>query len=190
MSSASKMLPLRSSKELLDRLLCLWAVTGTAYYPDNTFFGDYLRKMGIEPSLSKREHSFLYSRPYSERDIRQFTWMHECLYVLAWCGSLVPTIHLPKGQAQLGETVMNLFPDAFESPIALQNALRLRSSAEIHGFTEQIYQAHWRVRDAKRRESPVTDGLDGEVIQEWHLALNWITKYEDEDDWDAITTDT
>jgi hypothetical protein len=189
-ATTSEALPLRSVEELSQRLLCLWAVTGTAYHPDNSFFGDYIRTKGLEKHLSGGERSFLYSSARSREEIHRFTWMHECVYVLAWCGSLLPSIQLPNHQSQLGDAVMDLFPEDLEQPDALRRALCLRAAAEVHSFTEQVYHAHWRIRDAKSRALPAPDGLDGEAIQEWHLALNWMTKYEDEDNWDAITTDT
>jgi hypothetical protein len=48
---------------------------------------------------------------------------------------------------------------------------------------------HWAVRDANSTLHPVPAGLDPEVLEEWHHAINWLTCH-DEAEWDDVKTDT
>ena len=65
----------------------------------------------------------------------------------------------------------------------------LRREEEIDDEYEQIYQAHWRVRDAEIKKLPVPDGLNGGAIFERHWGFNWLLGYFSQP-WDEIKTDT
>jgi len=54
--------------------------------------------------------------------------------------------------------------------------------------TDQIFEIHWAVRDARLNEREIPNGYIPGIVIERHLALNWITCYEEE--WDEVTTDT
>ena len=49
---------------------------------------------------------------------------------------------------------------------------------------------HWAVRNAAATGGPLPTTLNGGVVREWHLAVNWMTQYGDDDDWDNVATDT
>jgi hypothetical protein len=51
------------------------------------------------------------------------------------------------------------------------------------------YREHWRARDARFHGRAQPPGIDIEIIQERHHAINWITGYGGQS-WDDVTTDT
>lgn len=57
-------------------------------------------------------------------------------------------------------------------------------------WADLLYRLHWAVRDARLTGSSQPAGIEGGVIQEWHLAVNWMTRYDNEDNWDRVGTDT
>ncbi len=69
------------------------------------------------------------------------------------------------------------------------SSARLRDRNEIEDEHENVYQAHWKVRDAEINGTPVPDNLDPEIVVERHYAFNWIDGYMGQS-WDDITTDT
>ncbi|HEY2675707.1 MAG TPA: DUF4272 domain-containing protein [Steroidobacteraceae bacterium] len=48
---------------------------------------------------------------------------------------------------------------------------------------------YWKARDAQLHERPMPPGIDIEIVQERHHAINWVTGY-DGLPWDEVTTDT
>jgi hypothetical protein len=86
--------------------------------------------------------------------------------------------------------VLPLYPHDLGEATALRQAIRLRSKAEILDQTDRLYRLHWAVRDAELNGLPPPAGIEPGVVLEWHHAANWMTRYENEDDWDAVGTGT
>jgi hypothetical protein len=83
--------------------------------------------------------------------------------------------------------MMELFPAEMEEPTRLRDAIKLRSKPEILDWSDLLYRLHWATRQfGKSVSSRVNPG----VVQEWHLAVNWLTRYDGEDNWDWVGTDT
>lgn len=72
----------------------------------------------------------------------------------------------------------------------LDKAIAIRSKSEILDWSDLLYRLHWAIRDAQINDTAPPPAIKGGVVQEWHRAVNWMTKYDQEDDWDAVGTDT
>jgi hypothetical protein len=177
---------LRSTEEMLRRLIALWAVTGTAYEKGNRHYRDYIVTRDYDSWLSKEERLFLHEETASKMRCIQFSWRHECLYFLGWAAGLIPDIEIPSIESNCGP-MMDLFPDGMEEPIKLRNALSLRGKAEILDWSDLLYRLHWA---ARQFGATVSSSVNPGVVQEWHLAVNWLTRYDGEDNWDWVGTDT
>jgi hypothetical protein len=69
-------------------------------------------------------------------------------------------------------------------------SIELRKKKEIVDLSDFLYRAHWATRQ-DGMDGPVKIGkLNPDVVQEWHYAINWLTRYSNYEDWDEITTDT
>jgi hypothetical protein len=180
---------LRSPEEVLRRLVALWAVVGSAFLRENNHFRDYITTNKFESWLSKSELEFLLSDERTERDYVQFTWRLECLYFLSWCAGLIPAIQIPSHQSS-AESAMHLFPREMEAPEVLERAISIRPKLEVMNWADLLYRLHWATRNARVTGNTPPPGVDGGVVQEWHRAANWMIRYEGEDDWDQVTTDT
>ncbi len=186
---ADDAIELRPPDEVLHRLIGLWAVVGAAFLRDSTHFRDYIVQRKLESWLSQQELEFLLSDSRSERDYVRYTWKLECLYFLAWCAGLIEKIDIPAGESSV-EPIMHLFPQDMEEPSTLEKSLALRTKDEILAWADLLYRLHWAVRDAHLNGTELPPGVKGGVVQEWHLAVNWMTKYGNEDNWDDVGTDT
>lgn len=180
---------LRSADELCRRLAALWGVVGTAMLRENDFFEDYFSIDERRSWLSAEEQGFLFDDAPAEEDYIRFSWRLEALYFLAWCGGLVDRIGLPRSEASARE-FLHVFPEDESDPIALRQALRLRPVREILDWSDRLYRLHWAVRDARLHGRPTPAGIEAGAVFEWHYAVNWMTRYDDEDDWDEVGTDT
>jgi len=180
---------LRSADDLLRRLVALWAVVGAAQSRDGTHFRDYIEHHNIESWLSDRERAFLFSDECSDEDCKQFSGKREAWFFLAWCGGLIKNIEIPSDDASL-KAIMHLFPHEMEAPTSLQYAIRPRTKNMIMDWADLLYRLHWAVRHASLIGKPVPANLNAQAVQEWHQVVNWMIRYDEEDDWDQVGTDT
>ncbi|MBS1728052.1 MAG: DUF4272 domain-containing protein [Armatimonadetes bacterium] len=177
---------IRSNEELYKRMIALFLVTGSAHYPDGPFFREYVDEHGIVDWLSKREQEFFYNDSRKEKDIVNFTWGTEAFILLSWCGGLIDTLNFPQRQSSIGP-IADLLPQEIEEEGELKSALRVRSTTELLNVSDFLYRLHWALRSSPKKGQAFADW---EIVMEWHKAINWITCYDDEDDWDQVSTDT
>jgi len=65
-----------------------------------------------------------------------------------------------------------------------------RSANDVLNEADLIYRYHWAVRQAGIDGKPPPADLHPGVVMERHKALNWLIGYNDNADWDDVTTDT
>lgn len=180
---------LRSEDELWRRLVALWGVVGTAMLRENDYFKEYFSVGERRSWLSGDEATFLFADAPSEEDRIRFSWRLEAMLLLAWCGGLVETLPMPEHPSSV-DAVLPLYPHDLGDATMLRQALRLRSKAEILDWSDRLYRLHWAVRDAQLNGREPPSGINPGMVLEWHHAANWMTRYGNEDDWDAVGTDT
>lgn len=180
---------LRSEDALWQRLVALWGVVGAATLGRNAYFKEYFSVGERRDWLSSDEAAFIFTDAPAEADVIRFSWRLEAMVFLAWCGGLVDALPLPE-QASSVEAILPLYPHDLGDASMLRQALRLRGKAEILDWADLLYRLHWAVRDAQLHGREPPPGLNPGMVLEWHHAANWMTRYEDEDDWDAVGTDT
>lgn len=186
---AERDVEVRSQEEVLRRLVALWAVVDKAFLKAASETATYISSNGMDAWLSKVEREFLFDKTPNERDAIHFSWQLEALYFVAWCAGLLECGEVPNEESSV-KPILDLFPSGAEKPVRLRSALRLRSKREILNRADILYRLHWAVRNGKLTGSGAPDGINGEVVQEWHRAVNWMIQYDSEDDWDQVGTDT
>ena len=180
---------IRSSEEVLHRLVALWAVVGKAMLRDKSESFEYIGRHGLQSWLSERELRFILDSQPSERDYVQFSWRLEALFMVAWCAGLIDASDIPTKESSV-ESILPFFPNINELPDRLRGRLRIREKAEILDRADLLYRLHWAVRNAQLTGEAGPTGVNGGVVQEWHHAVNWMIRYNGEDNWDHVGTDT
>ena len=180
---------LRSEEDVWRRLVALWGVVSTAMLRQNTFFKEYFTVEERRSMLSNDEAAFLFDDTPAEEDIIRFSWRLEGLVFLAWCAGLVDELGLPVAPSS-AEAILPLYPHDLAEASTLRAAIRLRNKAEILDQADLLYRLHWAVRDAKLNGGEAPAGINPGVVLEWHHAANWMIRDGDQDDWDAVSTDT
>ncbi|CAM3797811.1 DUF4272 domain-containing protein [Parendozoicomonas haliclonae] len=173
----------RTIKEIGERILCLFCLSGTAFNEGDTEFVEYLKNFNLWDSLTKEEKHYLSNPTYGTQTQINATWRLEALYVLVWAVKLVPDLPYPSEEASVTDFIDRI-PTSSEDPISFINSLELRPISEIMDASDIIYRMHWAVRNY---ESSID--IDGGVIRERHHAINWLTNYDGES-WDWVATDT
>jgi hypothetical protein len=163
-------------------MLALVAVSAVAQGVDRTEVADWLVREHLWDQLTPSEALFLESQDPPESDLIAFSWRTECVYVLGWALRLQEALSPPTDQASIG-ALLDTVPALGEATAEFIRQAALRDESILHLATEQYTDMHARARHAPRAAS-----WDIEVLQERHLALNWLVKYENAA-WDDVTTD-
>jgi hypothetical protein len=133
-----------------------------------------------------REKSFLLEENPAQKDLIEFSWRYESLWVLLWALGYVESLDYPSSQCDVPraeETLGKAFSEQFVKQAAL------RPLSEILDEADLIYRYHQAARDAWINGQPPPANLDLGVVYERHYALNWLIGYENQD-WDDVSTDT
>jgi Domain of unknown function (DUF4272) len=149
----------------------------------------WLRTEGLWSDLTPHEVAYLDQTNPPRKARINFGWQSERLIVLLWALGLVQ--ELPDLDTQCDTSVFqSVLPpfaktsaQTFIAQAALIDEDRLWRQAELY------LDEHWRARDARLHERSMPPGIDIEIVQERHHAINWITGY-DGLPWDEVTTDT
>jgi hypothetical protein len=179
---------LRSAEEVGIRIACLFGVVGSAFHVGDTRYKEYLRERDLWDHLTPEEISFLSTDAPERKSVIKFTWRCEALFLLMWAANLFDAIPLPCQETDTGQIVSRL-PGVVQSPWPFIRGLRLRRKSDILDASDLMYRLHWATRQAGLDGKPAPCGLIDGVVYEWHHAINWITRYDDQG-WDKVSTDT
>ncbi|MBC3917034.1 DUF4272 domain-containing protein [Undibacterium sp. CY18W] len=180
---------LRQPEELMQRMLALWAVTAVATGEDTARYRTYLETHGLMHCLSTQEQAFLLAGEPSAELRAQFVQRQEALYFLAWAAGLTDKLAVPTQAVNLKQ-VLKFFPHAMEAPERLQAALKPRRKGQVLDWSDLLYRLHWAVRHAHITGRDAPGNLNAYAVREWHQAANWLCQYEEEHDWDRVSTET
>ena len=154
----------------------------------------YLHKMNdilngkLDQSLTPMEKHYLAEKEPDQSAIAKFGWRYECCHVLLWVLGIIEELGFPNeicNVSQMGKIIWRLNDiNGF-----LEN-IKFRDREEILDMADLILRYDWACVDARinGRESPA--GLDGEVVQEWHYAFEWLVGSNERVDWDDVTIST
>jgi hypothetical protein len=178
----------RSAAEVARRSLALSAVISVAHGDDRDIVSEWLRRESLWLELSPKELAFIAQREPETKDVIAFTWHTERLVPLLWAIQKIASMPPLTCQCDTGP-MMNavVWPPAPSEKFI--DTAALRPEKELDEEYGRIYHAHWRVREAHRRNPTAPDDLDAGAIFERHWAFNWLRGYFGQP-WDEITTDT
>ncbi|MDB6004576.1 MAG: hypothetical protein JWR15_1563 [Prosthecobacter sp.] len=195
---------IRSADEVVRRCLVLHAVLSIAREVPREQVVTWLHREGLWDAVSPKESQFLLSESPTPQQRINATCRAEALFPLLWSLGLIAELPSPQQLCDL-QLIQSVFPPLFKPATEFISSARLRADSEIHAANEEIYQIHWRVRDAQFRDQPTPPGMlarmpvpdheppvesyNSVVVQERHYALNWLIGYCGQD-WDNISTDT
>jgi hypothetical protein len=142
---------------------------------------------GLDDSLSPEEKAYLAIEKPDQRSIAKFGWRYECCHVLMWA----------LGMIELG------YPDRLCDVCAMSDTLwrqkslkglledaNPRSGKDILDAADLVLRYDWACVDARLKKSEPPAGLNGEVVVEWHYAMNWLIGAGGNAGWDDVRTDT
>ncbi len=188
---ADEEVQLRSADEVAQRLLALWLV----YRSATGSMHPSLVPAQLLPFLSPTEAALI-DAPSSTAESEEIArGSVNAVIFLSWCAGLLTQLELnqhPKKFALTTERLLRQFRhlEQVHSATALQQAVKLRRKSQIMDWSDLLYRLHWAVRHAALTGKPAPGNIDQVMVKEWHRAVNWMCRYDDEDNWDKVSTET
>ncbi len=135
--------------------------------------------------LSNGEKAYLNDVSPDDSAHSKFNWRYEGCAVLLWALSLME-LKPPTEYCDVSGIGAVLWQNDFDSLMA-QAVLRDRE--EIMDMQDLVYRYDWACVEARIKRKEIA-ALDGEIIYEWHYALNWLTSVDGITDWDKVSPRT
>jgi hypothetical protein len=179
----------REPREVATRALVLFGVVAAALGAPREEVTAWLQDQKMWNDLSPSEAHFLMAKVIDHQSKINFGWQSERLLMLVWALGKMKELPGPGAQCDIGEFQSILPPYADTSVADFLRSASLLSDDELMAKSEELLNQHWSARDAKLNGIAAPDGINIEIVQERHYAINWITGYCGLP-WDDVTTDT
>jgi len=176
---------LRAKDEIINRAYSLMIIAA---------YGGGVKKEQLQKPISDKtithfspkEQSVLSSEDMSDQQRAYCTWRYESLYTLLWALNIFPELNFPSDICNVQKVVASLIQP---TRIEFIEKTELRSYNEILNELDKTYRMNWACVDARIKGEEVGGSINPSVIYERHYALNWLTKYQNQD-WDNVQTNT
>lgn len=174
---------LRSTDEILDRLLCMTATAAVSYGFNRKNALTWLTQENLTSKLLVDEKKFIEG---SIGNSKSFQIRIEGMWALAWAISIVDELDFWQDcDPQFVTILPNL--RIYESSLRIRKSARLRSFTEVIAARDIAFCLHWILRDDILNNRPVSGGLKHYVVVERRRALDWMVRGEDWNDGDLDT---
>lgn len=184
-----------SKEDIIHRLACIFAAAVCAEACSNE---PKKAKEMVKGMLAMLDKNYSVSRYFSSAEQEytsnpvkypdmhpKFGWRYECCAVLLWALGLWE-LGEPNKICDAGKLGEIIWKSDFDS---LMEKSQLKSKEEILDMQDLILRYDWACVDARIHNKEMTV-IDGEIVYEWHYALNWLTNANYTTDWDNIRPDT
>jgi hypothetical protein len=185
---------LRSPLEVLRRALALFYVAVRAQ----------VHRVGVDPipggqrdsnpigfaSLTPQEHSFIETGTSEVATATAMTWRFEAANALFWALGF-DAASMADSDRMIDVDALWLSVARFARDETAAGELRLRPVGEILDALDRAWLEHWIVRQANQTNVPLST-ISGDIVSERHVALNWLTSFQNDfgvawDDTDTAT---
>ena len=161
----------RSARVVAERCLALVAAISHAHGAPGAKMLSWLVECGVE-SVSVAEKAFLLEARPENQAVVDFSWKAEGLAALFWALGGLPSLWPLNQQVSLEEC--EVFRLAREEPATFLARATLRPLAELKAAEEDLFDQHWRVRDAQLFGKPMPPELHPGIVYERRYALTWL----------------
>lgn len=176
----------RDAKVVAERAIALLAVIGLVHDTDKNRIKAWVTKNHIETYLSNSERSAFEMGSLNKKQEVAFSWRSEALVSLLWALGVIE--RFPSLNAQYSIYENPNVAEIIRSPQKFIDSASLRSDQELEEMENNLYNQHWRVRDAQLFSKPMPKELDSDIVYERRYGMSWVVGWGD--DWDDVPTDT
>ena len=177
---------IRKPIEVAERILALLAVIGKVHQGNDSRFTDWFNKNSIEKYLSHRETIFLNTDSPEQNTVRDFSRRAKALTSLLWGTSIITD--MPALNQEFDIYSVSEVSEIINNPSNFKSNIKLRSETELNLMENELYNQHWRVRDAQLFGKAMPSELNPSIVYERRYGMSWLAGWGD--DWDDVPTDT
>jgi len=175
---------IRSVEEVSYRMIALLVVATKGQ--GNDLYKEIVEDYGLLPHFTPKETAFILDPAPSERTCYLSVWRYEAAYVLLWALGYIDELGVPNDLCDVEMVFSSMLR---RSSAGFMADAVLRTPGQILDEADLIYRYHWAVVHARINEEDDPPGLNTDVVEERHYALNWLIGYNGQE-WDDISTDT
>lgn len=169
-----------------ERILGLLAVIGKVHQGNDSKFTDWFIKNSIEQYLSHQETVFINTDSPEQNVIRNFSWKAEALTSLLWGINLISD--MPALNKEFDVYSVSGLSEIINNPDEFKKNIKLRPDSDLNKMENELYNQHWRVRDAQLFGKDMPSELNPSIVYERRYGMSWLAGWGD--DWDDVPTDT
>lgn len=179
---------LRSNEDVFQRLLALTSIWRLQQASQRAEIIDVIRTQQLDSYFSASERQLMQGHTANPA-MPAPALSADALHFLAWCCGLQKTTGMPDGcyKEAIAEP---LWQQIASDPDKLRSQIHLQSKSVLLDWADLLYRMHWAVRHAHITGKPTPGRLDAVAVHEWHKVVNWLIQYDDENDWDKVSTET
>ena len=177
---------LRSAKDVAQRCLALLAVIQHSDKPQDKFIS-WVKENNIASYFSHEEKLFFETPKPTQKQLVKFSWRIEALVPLLWALGHIEKLPPLNVQASNLRSLAGI-KLANDNPKQFVATAKIRKDSEIQEAEEDLYNQHWRVRDAELNQKVMPKELDPDIVFERRYALSWLVGWGES--WDDVPTDT
>jgi hypothetical protein len=135
-------------------------------------------------ALTPNEQAFLNNDSPDQQTVANFAWRYEALHALQWALGLHAELKFPTDICDV-PGVAEIMVDRADREMVTET--RLRPVDELLDALDLNFQMLWAARHATSQGRETPAGLEGGVLVERQLALNWLIQLAGAD-WDQVDT--
>lgn len=151
------------------------------------FFGMYLKRFGLEKSLTYDE-ARIFSCDIPAKEAAELTWRIEMCIPLFWACGLLSERRYPEAPSSYAEVVKII--DSSMDFDTLLGRVQMRPEEEILDAADLIYRMDWACVDAMVQHENISGNLSYDVVMEQHKGFNWMIGAYDAENWDKVLPHT
>lgn len=176
---------LRSKKEVIDRAYALLVIAVKGEGIEQEHLVRTVAEKHIN-SFSPKESIIFNKQTLDDQEKAYATWRYESLYTIIWSLGLMEDLKYPSDICDVTDVVGKIFEP---SRAEFEEKVNLRSPSEILTELDKTYRMNWACVDARIKGEDVSGNINPSVIYERHYSLNWLTKHQNQE-WDDVLTST
>jgi hypothetical protein len=171
----------------VNRILALHACIACSYgFPKQQALG-WLEQENLIDHVTESEAKFLHGKAETKRTA--FQWRVEAVWSLAWAAGYHPDLDFSQ---PCSDSLVKILPNlnTNDSSDTFRQKHELRTADELATMVDLAYCLHWAVREEGLRKSVQqgkTNKVQGQVIEERRLGLEWLIC---DEAWDDVPLDT
>jgi len=184
-SPSSENITLRGVQKVIERVYALTIIAAKAGGVPHENLAKSVEVKNIQ-GFSPRENIIYQKAELDDQEKTYATWRYESLTALLWAINILPELNYPSDICDVKLVVGKIMQPSRED---FEANAQLRSTSEILDKLDKIYRMNWACVDARIKGHQVSGNINPSIIYERHYALNWLTRYQNQE-WDDVQTNT